>query len=324
MSLPEPERIDLGKVRTERLASRPSKVEHDMLVKPATAGDSLRAFLLNLPRQLGGMQLRGLVGAIVLAQRKGLPVIFGCGAHLVKLGLGPHLCRLIDSGIITHIAANGAFFIHDWELARAGKTSEDVASALLEGEFGMAEETAVEMNQAIVDGVKQGWGAGFALGKRLLELGGPYIESNVLATAAKAGIGITTHIAIGAEIIHQHPSFSGAAWGEGSHRDFRQLAAEISRMGDGGVYVNVGSAVVLPEVFLKALSVAKNQNPKLGNIVTANLDMIRHYRPTQNVLKRPGLLGGQAYEITGQLEFVLPLLCYGIMEELHDPWVDAK
>jgi hypothetical protein len=324
MSLPEPERIDLGKVRTERLASRPSKVEHDMLVKPAVAGDSLRAFLLNLPRQLGGMQLRGLVGAIVLAHHKGLPVILGCGAHLVKLGLGPHLCRLIDSGIITHLAANGAFFIHDWELARAGKTSEDVASALLEGEFGMAEETAVEMNQAVADGVKQGWGSGFALGKHLLELGGTYIASSVLATAAKAGIGITTHVAIGAEIIHQHPSFSGAAWGEGSHRDFRQLAAEVSRMGDGGVYVNVGSAVVLPEVFLKALSVAKNQNPKLGNIVTANLDMIKHYRPTQNVMKRPALLGGQAYEIIGQLEFTLPLLGYGIMEELHAPWIDAQ
>ncbi len=295
-----------------------------MLVKPAAAGDSLRAFLLNLPRQLGGMQLRGLVGAIVLAHRKGLPVIFGCGAHLVKLGLGPHLCRLIDSGIITHLAANGAFFIHDWELARAGKTSEDVASALLEGEFGMAEETAVEMNQAVADGAKQGWGVGFALGKRLLELGGPYSDSSVLATAAKAGIGITTHVAIGAEIIHQHPSFSGAAWGEGSHRDFRQLAAEVSHMGDGGVYVNVGSAVVLPEVFPQSAVGGKESESQAGQHSHRQPGYDKHYRPTQNVLKRPALLGGQAYEIIGQLEFILPLLCYGIMEELHDPWIDAK
>jgi hypothetical protein len=320
----EPERIDLGKIRSERLAARPSKVAHDMLVQAAQSGTSLRDFLLNLPRQLGGNELRGLVAAIAHAHYKGLPVILGCGAHLVKLGLGPHLCRLIESGVIAHLAANGAFFIHDWELARAGKTSEDVASALLEGDFGMAEETAAEMNQAVADGSSQGWGAGFALGKRLLELGGPYINDSALACAAKAGIGITVHIAVGAEIIHQHPSFAGAAWGEASHRDFRQLAATISHMSDGGVYVNIGSAVVMPEVFLKALSVARNQNPSLGKLITANLDMIRHYRPGQNVLKRPALLGGKAFEIVGQLEFTLPLLCYGIMEELQDSWTDKK
>lgn len=324
MTPTEPDRIDLGKICSRRLASRPSKVEHDMLVKSAIAGESLRAFLVNLPHQLGGNQLRGLVGAIVNAQRKGLPVILGCGAHLIKLGLGPHLCRLVESNVITHIAANGAFYIHDWEMARAGKTSEDVASALLEGEFGMAVETAVEMNQAVVDGVKQGWGIGYSLGKRLLEIGGDYLNSSVLATAARAGIGITAHIAIGAEIIHQHPSFSGAAWGEGSHLDFRQFAGEVSRMSNGGLYVNVGSAVIMPEVFLKALSVAKNQDTKLGNIVTANLDMIRHYRPLQNVLKRPALLGGQTFEIIGQLEFTLSLLCYGVLEELRDPWSALK
>jgi hypothetical protein len=324
MNPAEPERIDLGKIRSERLAARPSKVEHGMLVAAAQTGASLRDFLLNLPRQLGGNELRGLVSAIAHAQRKGLPVIFGCGAHLIKLGLGPHLCRLIESGILTHLAANGAFFIHDWELARAGKTSEDVANALLEGDFGMAEETAREMNQAVADGSKQGWGAGYALGERLLELGGPYLNGSVLTAAAKAGIGITAHIAVGAEIIHQHPSFAGAAWGEASHRDFRQLAAAVGHMGNGGVYVNVGSAVVMPEVFLKALSVARNQNPKLGNLITANLDMIRHYRPGQNVLKRPALLGGKAYEMIGQLEFTLPLLCYGIMEELKDSWTDRR
>jgi hypothetical protein len=186
----------------------------------------------------------------------------------------------------------------------------------------MATETALGMNKAVTDGVELGLGAGESLAKRLVELPGSKQECSVMTCAYKNEIGLTAHIAIGAEIIHQHESFDGAAWGKASHDDFRELAAAVEKMSNGGVYLNIGSAVVMPEVFLKALSIAKNINPELADITTANIDMIRHYRPGVNVLARPHLLGGPSYEVIGQLEIILPLLVYGILEEMENPWTE--
>lgn len=315
-------RIDLSKVRTFDVAHRDSKMSADRMVLKPYTGASLREFLIHLPDQLGAKALRGIIYSVVQANKLKKAVVIGCGAHLIKLGLGPLLVELMNHKIINHIAANGAFFIHDWELANNGATSEDVGEALKQGTFGMATETALGMNRAVSDGFKLGLGAGESLAKRLIELSGSKQECSVMANALRNEISITAHIAIGAEIIHQHESFDGAAWGKASHDDFRELATSVGKMSNGGVYINIGSAVVMPEVFLKALSIAKNIDPKLGNFTTANIDMIRHYRPGVNVLARPHQLGGPSYEVIGQLEIILPMLVYGILEEMENPWTE--
>jgi hypothetical protein len=241
------------------------------------------------------------------------------GGHIVKTGLAPLLLDLARRGVITHIAMNGSAAIHDYEVARFGGTSEDVAAGLKDGTFGMAEETGREMNEAFLAGMTEKWGMGEALARALdgaRELAHP--ELSILLGAHRLGIPTTVHAAIGAEIIHQHPAANGAAIGDTSHRDFRRLAAALPSLHDGGVVLNLGSAVIMPEVFLKALTIARNLNGgRPERFVSCDLDMLRHYRPRMNVVQRPTMHGGAGYEITGHHEIMVPLLAWGVIERLE-------
>lgn len=241
------------------------------------------------------------------------------GGHIVKTGVAPVLIDLMKRGIITHVAMNGSGAIHDYEIARFGATSEDVARGLVDGTFGMADETGRGMNEAFTNGMRNRWGMGEALAKSLRDekdLAHP--EMSLLLAADKLGIPCTVHAAIGAEIIHQHPAADGAAIGDTSHRDFRRLAASLPALQDGGVVLNLGSAVIMPEVFLKALTIARNLNDKRPvNFTTCNLDMQQHYRPRMNVVMRPTAGHGKGYEITGHHEIMVPLLSWAVIDRLE-------
>jgi hypothetical protein len=240
------------------------------------------------------------------------------GGHIVKTGVAPVLIDLMERGVITHLAMNGSGAIHDYEIARFGATSEDVARGLVDGTFGMAEETGLGMNRAFKVGMSEGWGMGESVARALLkepELANP--EMSLLIAAHRLGIPCTVHAALGAEIVHQHPEASGAAIGDTSHRDFRRLAASIPGLHEGGVVLNCGSAVIMPEVFVKALTVARNLNDRRPfNFTTCDLDMQRHYRPRMNVVIRPTNAGGQGYEITGHHEIMVPLLAWAVVDQL--------
>jgi hypothetical protein len=262
-----------------------------------------------------------VVDAVVGAVRAKKAVIAMLGGHVVKTGLAPVLVDLLQRGIVTHIGTNGSAAIHDYELARFGATSEDVAAGLRDGTFGMADETGREMNEAFVAGMKDGIGMGEALGRALDkrdDLAGG--EMSILLQSYRLGRPMTVHAALGAEIIHQHPATNGAAIGDTSHRDFRRLASVISSLDDGGVVLNLGSAVIMPEVFLKALTIARNLGGgKPRSFVTADFDMTRHYRPRVNVVQRPTLDSGKGYEITGHHEIMVPLLAWAIVSRLATP-----
>jgi hypothetical protein len=277
------------------------------------------SFIESLPDVLAARDFRAVVAAIVAAHRARRAVIAMLGGHVVKTGLTPLLIDLMDRGVVTHIAMNGSAAIHDYEMARFGATSEDVASGLRDGTFGMAEETGRGMNEAIVAGLAGEWGMGEALARALNDL--PELahpELSLLLAARRLGLPLTVHAAIGAEIIHQHPAASGAAIGETSHRDFRRLAAGLDTLDDGGVVLNIGSAVIMPEVFLKALTVARNLNGgRPTRFVTADFDMQRHYRPHVNVVDRPNQGGGRGYEITGHHELMVPLLAWAVIDRLE-------
>lgn len=243
------------------------------------------------------------------------------GGHIVKTGLAPVLVDLMRRGVITHIGMNGSAAIHDYEMARFGATSEDVAAGLRDGTFGMAEETGRELNDAFVRGMAEGWGMGESVA-RALEARDDLANAglSVLLGARRLGVTTSVHAALGAEIIHQHPAASGAAIGETSHRDFRRLSAALVELHDGGVVLNLGSAVIMPEVFLKALTVARNlSDGRPTGFTTCDLDMQRHYRPRMNVVQRPTLEGGRGYELTGHHEIMVPLLAWAIVEELAHP-----
>jgi len=259
------------------------------------------------------------VHAVVHAAREGRAVIVMLGGHVVKTGLAPVLVDLMRRGVITHLGMNGSAAIHDYEMARFGATSEDVAAGLRDGTFGMAEETGRALNEAFIAGQREGWGMGEAVGRALQATEGlAHPELSVLYNARALGVTATVHAALGAEIIHQHPAASGAAIGDTSHRDFRRLAAAIPALHDGGVVLNLGSAVIMPEVFLKALTIARNlHGGRPTNFTTCDLDMHRHYRPRMNVVQRPVLAGGQGFEITGHHEIMVPLLAWAIVEELQ-------
>jgi hypothetical protein len=258
-----------------------------------------------------------VVGAIATAARKKRALVVMLGGHIVKTGLAPLLIELMNRGVITHLAMNGSAAIHDYEIARFGATSEDVARGLVDGTFGMAEETGRGMNEAFAAGMKNGWGMGEALARALENLPLSNGELSVLLAAKRLGIPCTVHAAIGAEIIHQHPAASGAAIGDTSHRDFRRLAASLPALHDGGVVLNLGSAVIMPEVFLKALTIARNLNAgKPTGFTTCDLDMQRHYRPRVNVVQRPTQGSGRGYEITGHHEIMVPLLTWAVIEAL--------
>jgi hypothetical protein len=286
--------------------------------QPPQSDLSFAAFIDALPHVLVARDFRAVVQAIISAARRERGVIVMLGGHVVKTGLAPLLIDLMRRGIVTHLAMNGSAAIHDYEVARFGATSEDVAAGLRDGTFGMADETGREMNAAFVRGMDSSWGMGESLGRALdgtADLADPHLS--ILLNAYRLGVPATVHAALGAEIIHQHPAANGAAIGDTSHRDFRRLAASIGDIDDGGVVLNLGSAVIMPEVFLKALTIARNLNAgKPRSFVTCDLDMQRHYRPRMNVVQRPTLEGGKGFEITGHHELMVPLLVWAVVGEL--------
>jgi hypothetical protein len=309
---------DLAKVRTIPVAVRPNKVSAGDFAQPPGDDRSFAAFLRALPDVLVARDFRNVVRAIAEAARKERGVVIMLGGHIVKTGLAPVLIELMRRGIVTHVAMNGSAAIHDYEVARFGATSEDVAAGLKDGTFGMAEETGREMNEAFIQGMTAGRGMGEALGVALAaapSVANP--ELSLLLAAHTLGIPLTVHAALGAEIIHQHPAASGAAIGDTSHRDFRRLAHSLTRLHDGGVVLNLGSAVIMPEVFLKALTIARNLGAgQPQNFTTVDLDMQRHYRPRMNVVQRPTLQSGKGYEITGHHEIMVPMLVWAVIEEM--------
>lgn len=315
-----PRETDLARVRTIPVATRPNKVESDSFAKPPSDARGFSDFLDSLPQVLKADDFRRVVRAIVAAQRKKRAVIVMLGGHVVKTGIAPLLIDLMDRGVITHIAMNGSGAIHDYEIARFGATSEDVATGLKDGSFGMAEETGRGLNTAFTTGRSHGWGMGEAVARALAaeaQLAHP--EQSVILAAHKRWIPVTVHAALGAEIIHQHPAADGAAIGDTSHRDFRRLAASCEDLHEGGVVLNLGSAVIMPEVFLKALTVARNvNNGRPTHFTTADFDMQRHYRPRENVVRRPVLAGGEGYEITGHHEIMVPLLAWAVAAGLEE------
>jgi len=308
---------DLSRVRTVPIAHRPNKVRAEEFAAPPGADRSFGAFLRSLPDVLAARDFRRIVDAVVAATHR-RAVVAMAGGHVVKTGIAPVLLELMRHGVITHLALNGSAAIHDYEVARWGGTSEDVASGLRDGTFGMAEETGREMNEAISQGQNSGWGMGEALARALIarsDLAHP--ELSLLIGAHELRIPTTVHAAIGAEIIHQHPAANGAAIGDTSHRDFRRLAAALPALHDGGVVLNLGSAVILPEVFLKALTIARNLGGgRPTHFTTCDFDMLRHYRPRVNVVQRPTLEGGAGYEITGHHEVMVPLLAWAVLERV--------
>jgi hypothetical protein len=287
----------------------------DDLARPVTP--AMAAVLEALPRILAGRELREAVAATASAARAGRPVVAMIGGHVIKTGCGPLLIQLMEAEVIAAVAMNGAAAIHDYELARFGRTSEDVAASLGEGSFGMAAETSRDMNAATARAARADLGMGEALGADLLEREAPHRDRSVLAEAARRGIPVTVHVALGTDILHQHASADGAAIGEASLRDFRILAGRLEDF-RGGVALNIGSAVILPEVFLKAFSVAANLGADLSEITTVNFDFLRHYRPRTNVVERPTAEGrGRGLEIIGHHEILLPLFTAGVLAALE-------
>ncbi|MBI1821438.1 MAG: hypothetical protein HY036_10190 [Nitrospirae bacterium] len=307
--------IDFKKVKTYSIQNRKSKVKLDDEAVPHRAGNSFRSFLNQLPPILAAGDLKEIISAIVKAHREGNIVMVGMGAHPIKVGLNPVLIDLMEKGVINSLSMNGAGIIHDFELAFIGHTSEDVAAELGSGTFGMAEETGRILNEMISDGVKKGYGIGEAIGNELLSEKFPYRGNSLLAAGARLGIPVTIHVAVGTDIIHMHPSADGASIGEGSLRDFHRLTSVVSQL-EGGVYLNIGSSVIMPEVFLKALTIARNLKHQVDHFTTVNMDFLQHYRPVTNVVTRPTLQGGKGYRLTGHHEIMVPLLAAGIIESL--------
>jgi len=296
---------------TYPIATRRFKVHVKDLGRPPRDVDSFTAFWDSLPHLLAADSLRAVVRAIAEARRTRKPVVFAFGAHVVKTGLSPTLIALMRARFVTALATNGASGIHDFELAYHGATSEDVGAVLEDGAFGMSRETGAGIFRALREGRKKGWGYGRALGEFLLASRYPHRHLSVFATAAELGLPLTVHVALGTDTLAQHPGMDGALVGEMSMRDFRTVQGVVARLGDG-------SSVILPEVFLKALSLSRNLGHDVRNFTTVDLDMIRHYRPHENVLKRPVLAGGSSYALTGHHEITLPLLAQALVLGLGD------
>ena len=310
--------IDPRQIRTVPLARRANKVSASDFARPPAEQRDFRAFIDSLPHILEAQSFLAVVDAIVAAARNERPVVCMLGGHVVKTGLAPLLIDLARRRVITHFASNGSAVIHDYEVTRWGGTSEDVEAGLKDGTFGMAEETGREMNEAITRGAARGLGLGESLAIALEEadeLAEP--ELSLLLNARRVGVPFTVHAALGAEIIHQHPAADGAAIGATSMTDFRRLAAHLERL-DGGVVLNIGSAVIMPEVFLKALTICRNvHNGAPRSFVAADFDMLRHYRPRVNVVERPTRTGGgRGYQITGHHEIMIPLLAWAVIDRL--------
>ena len=307
--------LDFRSIRTYPLRERENKVHSDQLARIWKKGGSFTEFLDSLPRILVGNDFRAVVDATVAAVRNQRPVLVMMGAHPIKCGLTPILVHLMERGVISAVAFNGAGAIHDFELALTGQTSEDVQHGLDDGSFGMADETGRLMNRALAEGVQQGIGAGRALGQAILTGKFPNKELSILHQGVVSNIPVTVHIAVGTDIIHQHPTTDGAVLGEASYLDFQKLAAVVAKI-EGGLVINIGSAVIMPEVFLKALTIARNLGHTIEHFTTVNFDMIRHYRPTENVVRRPTAKGGRGYYIIGRHELMIPLWAAAILEKL--------
>ncbi len=322
MSIYEIAPLRFDGIRTYSLARRRSKVSVRDFARPIRRGASAREFLDSLPRILAAEDLRAVAAAIRKARARRRAILWGIGGHVIKVGLGPILIDLIRRGFVSGTAMNGAALIHDFEIALAGNTSEDVETSLGGGRFGMAEETGLYINEMAVGAARGGIGLGEAAGKLLTSgrLRPKFLEASVLVAAYRARVPVTIHLAIGTDIPHMHRAADGAALGEATHHDFRLFCSLVRQMHPGGVYLNWGSAVVLPEVFLKAVAVARNLGAALRPITTANFDFIQHYRPLQNVVKRPtsptrgGRGESHGYALTGHHEILLPLLAAALME----------
>ena len=307
--------LDFSGLNTYSVYDRHSKVSVKDFAGILKPDMRVKDLLAALPTQLAGGEFPELIKRVASARRNKRPVMLGMGAHVIKVGLNPILIELMKRGIITSIALNGAGIIHDAEIAMVGRTSEEVADVLGRGAFGAAGETGEILNRAINEGATQDMGMGEAVGRTLLAHDFPHNDQSLLAQACRLGVPVTVHVAIGTDIIHIHPDADGAAIGKTSYHDFRLFCRRVSDL-DGGAYLNVGSAVLLPEVFLKALTVVRNLGFTVKEITTANFDFIRHYRPATNVVHRPTLEGGRGFNFTGHHELMIPLFAAALLDEL--------
>ena len=310
--------LPLKNLKTYSVSDRPSLVNREAFGNTELAPPgAVRALRATLPDFLGARSLLGLAQALRLAHRKQAPILWGMGGHVLKVGLSPLLIDLMERGLVQGLAFNGSGTIHDLELAMIGSTSEDVASSIQDGSFGMARETAEFLNQAVTEGARDGLGFGAAVGRSIAAAEFPNNDLSVLAAAHRLGIRSTVHVTVGADIVHMHGSADGAAIGQTSMEDFRRFTGMVARMQDGA-YLNCGSAVTLPEVFLKAVSTARNLGFELNRFTTANLDQLAHYRPRVNVLQRPG---GVGFDLRGAHEVLIPLLRWLVLAE-ESEWKD--
>jgi hypothetical protein len=312
---PPAEPISLEGMRTTHLGQRQSKVALDQVGRSWERGGTLLEFVERLPAILGAADLKEVVRRISEARKQDKTVLLGMGAHAIKVGLSPVIIDLMQRRILTGVAFNGAGIIHDTEIALAGKTSEEVGPALADGSFGMSHETAEFLNVTVARAAESNEGLGAAVGRALLEKDVPHVKFSILAAGARLGIPVTVHVALGTDTIHIHPSFDAAATGQASHLDFRIFAGEVATL-KGGVYLNLGSAVLMPEVFLKALTLVRNLGHDAHEFTTINMDFMRHYRPRVNVVQRPTEQSGKGFELIGHHEIMLPLLAAAIIESM--------
>jgi hypothetical protein len=303
-------------LKTIPIADRGGKVEVRHFARPYRKGDGVAGLIESLPHILAADSFRGIIEALRTARANQRAILWGMGGHVIKCGLADVLVDLMQRGWISAFVMNGAASIHDFEIAIAGQTSEDVEAVLPDGRFGAAEETGREMNCAIAQGIADDLGIGESLGRVLERLAKPeFAPHSVLAMAYQANVPVTVHVAIGTDTPHTHPAADGSAIGAATHRDFRLLCSLVRGLNDGGVYLNLGSAVVLPEVFLKAVSVVRNLGHPLAGFTTVNFDFLQHYRPKLNVVERPhAKSGGRGFAITGHHELMIPLLAAALIE----------
>ena len=305
--------LDLSRITTYSVHDRPGKISAEQIAKGVPSGTSFTGWLKSLPDILAARDLKLAAQAIHRARREGKGVLLGMGAHPIKVGLGGLIAQALADRIFSGIATNGAAIIHDYELALTGKTSEDVDAVLAEGTFGMAEETSAHLNRAIAEGAGAGEGIGYAVGRLITRQNLPHTDASVFASAFRNQVPATVHVALGTDIIHMHPTCDGAATGKATMDDFRLFARQVAAL-EGGVFINLGSAVIIPEIFLKACSLASNFGYSLEGLTTVNMDFIQHYRPRVNVVGRPTGQTGTGISLTGHHELLLPLLLAAVRD----------
>jgi deoxyhypusine synthase len=310
--------LNQKQLKTYPLSKRKSKVILNDFAKPWVKGSDFKTFLESLPNILAGTHLVDVISAVAKAFLNQKTVVLGMGAHVIKVGLGPIIIDLMERGVVSALALNGAGIIHDLELALSGKTSEDVDASLDQGHFGMASDTCDFYNQSIEKWDRRAKGLGQRIGKAIIDNSLPHQEDSILAAGARLGIPVTIHVAFGTDILHMHPAFNPEQTGKATYADFQTFAAVVATL-ENGVYLNIGSAVILPEIFLKAVTLARNLGYPLKRFTTVNMDFIQHYRPTTNVVNRPTAKGGKGYTLVGHHEILIPLLAAGIIEQIGNP-----